>query len=486
MTIRKRLYLSNILMVATPILLTILVVGAFFLTLSQTFGNDFYQQWQQNEAYTKAYEHMEELQEAKNSRDLPQQLQQFHDEHPNPFLSLLVYDKSGKLIQQLGSYQADELTQQMGQGQQQVNSLSLDQLRIDRFFVGAETVLLVNTDYHSLIEEELIDHKDLLKLAFFSALVLGILFVTVTNFYLARFIYRPINVALDILTDGVNQLAAGNLDWRIDYAPEDEFKAVVANFNDMARRLQQMVALQEKNSESHKELIAGISHDLRTPLTAIKAYVEGLEQGVAATPVMQARYLQTISQKTDHLNQLVDQLFLFSKLDLGDYPFRLETLDIGRFLSSFVNSLKAEYRQRGLTITLEISSWGEYVRADPAELRSVFLNLLENTLKYGNLADNQLRISQFSREQTAVIRFVDNGPGIAADQQEAIFDVFYRGDKARTQPNQGSGLGLAIAKKIIEGQAGQIAAGSSPTGGLLIEIRLPLQEEPSHEEHSDH
>ncbi|MDT2740614.1 ATP-binding protein [Enterococcus canintestini] len=449
------------------------------MAIIHIFGNNFYQQWKENEIYAKDYEKIEKFQNDWRNSDkrtsLEQEFQQFYENQPNRFISVFMYDSKGELIQQSGVYKEDSLIKQIVL-QKKNRAIVLDELRIDRWEIGSYIVLLVNQNYHNFLEEELVDHKELLEVTFFSVLILTVLFVTLTNVFLARFIYRPISHALDTLTNGVTEIASGNLDWRIDYSNQDEFKSVVTNFNEMASRLQDMAATQEKNDENQKELIAGISHDLRTPLTAIKAYVEGIEQGVANTPTMQKKYLNIISKKTDDLNHLVNQLFLFSKVNIGDYPANLTRVNIGNFISQFVNSVKDEYRQRGLQLYIEISSYEDYVAVDQNELRTVFINFLENTLKYGNKENNRLFISQFRQENQVIIKFEDNGPGVAEEQLTNIFDVFYRGDKARTQPNRGSGLGLAIAKKMIEIQFGKIYAGKSKYGGLQITICLPMME----------
>ena len=459
--------------------MTLVVLGVLFLAIIHIFGNNFYQQWKENEIYAKDYEKIEKFQNDWRNSDkrtsLEQEFQQFYENQPNRFISVFMYDSTGELIQQSGVYKEDSLIKQIVL-QKKNRAIVLDELRIDRWEIGSYIVLLVNQNYHNFLEEELVDHKELLEVTFFSVLILTVLFVTLTNVFLARFIYRPISHALDTLTNGVTEIASGNLDWRIDYSNQDEFKSVVTNFNEMASRLQDMAATQEKNDENQKELIAGISHDLRTPLTAIKAYVEGIEQGVANTPTMQKKYLNIISKKTDDLNHLVNQLFLFSKVNIGDYPANLTRVNIGNFISQFVNSVKDEYRQRGLQLYIEISSYEDYVAVDQNELRTVFINFLENTLKYGNKENNRLFISQFRQENQVIIKFEDNGPGAAEEQLTNIFDVFYRGDKARTQPNRGSGLGLAIAKKMIEIQFGKIYAGKSKYGGLQITICLPMME----------
>jgi hypothetical protein len=172
--------------------------------------------------------------------------------------------------------------------------------------------------------------------------------------------------------------------YRIAYAARDEFAGVCADFNEMAGRFLDMVNARQKDDENRRELIAGISHDLRTPLTSIKAYIEGLEAGVAATPESRARYINTIKSKAGDLEHIIAQLFLFSKLDIGSFPFRMETFDIGLALSEFVKTAGEEYRQKGLCLDLAENTRGIRVTADRVQLGNVFANILENSVKYGN------------------------------------------------------------------------------------------------------
>ena len=127
-----------------------------------------------------------------------------------------------------------------------------------------------------------------------------------------------------------------------------------------------------------------------------------------------------------------------------------------------------------MTILLGVHSFQTQVEIDPEQLRNVIINIVENTLKYGAPTVNQLVIEQYEQSEQVVITFSDNGPGVPEAQQEKLFDVFYRGDQARTQPGKGSGLGLAIARRVVESQAGTIEARTSSSGGLQIRIHLPI------------
>ncbi|GHU49573.1 hypothetical protein FACS1894127_3110 [Clostridia bacterium] len=260
----------------------------------------------------------------------------------------------------------------------------------------------------------------MVALLFVAALFLLIYF---TNRFLTRFVFRKVEQPLEMLSDGVRHIKEGNLNYRIVYNSEDEFKPICEDFNEMAARLKTSVDETLKNERSRKELIAGISHDLRSPLTSIKAYAEGLLDGVAVTPAAQRAYLQIIKAKTDDVNHLVSQLFLFSKMDMGDYPVNLERLDIGQELSGFAVAVAEDYQARGLMVVCGELPKNTYILADPTQLRRVFTNILDNSAKYRSKEAAQAEISCAAKNGAIKIIFDDNGAGVAAYALPKLFDV---------------------------------------------------------------
>ena len=294
-----------------------------------------------------------------------------------------------------------------------------------------------------------------------------------TNRFLTKFVFSKVEQPLEMLSDGVHQIRDGNLDHRINYSIKDEFQPICEDFNEMAVRLSDMVNARQKDEINRRELIAGISHDLRTPLTSVKAYLEGLEKGVASTPETQQRYLDTIKNKANDMEYIINQLFLFSKLDVGNFPFHLEVIDIGLELSGFIDSHKKEYDEKGLNLSLIQTIKNTYVEIDVVEFRNVIYNILENSVKYKMNEHGEISISCRKTGNDVIIAFADDGPGVSEEALSEIFDIFYRSDKSRNDPSKGSGLGLAISKKIIERLGGEIIAKNIPGGGLAVEITLP-------------
>jgi signal transduction histidine kinase len=317
---------------------------------------------------------------------------------------------------------------------------------------------------------------------YFMVLIFFALLVIISNALTYRF-SRTIIRPLDILSEGVRQIHDNNLAYRIIYDAHDEFHPVCEAFNEMAGRLELSVAQQQKDEANRRELIAGISHDLRTPLTSIKGYLEGLETGIAATPEMRKNYLAVIKNKTIDLEHIIEQLFLFSKLDMDEFPLALRRVDLTRAVSDMIQEAENEYARRGLTLQFGEMQKGIFVDADVLWLRNVIVNILENSVKYktreqgGMIITCTLVPAQGLREclPCVELRLIDDGPGVPAEKLEKLFDVFYRSDPSRNK--KGSGIGLAIGRKIIERMGGTIHAELPEAGGLAIVIRLPLRQE---------
>jgi signal transduction histidine kinase len=310
----------------------------------------------------------------------------------------------------------------------------------------------------------------------FVALALVSIVATLINHLFSFRLIKNITHALQSLSEGVRQIHGNNLSYRIAYEANDEFRPVCEAFNEMAGRLENSVAQRQKDEANRRELIAGISHDLRSPLTAINGSLEGLETGIASTPEMRKKYFETIRKKTADLEHTIEQLFLFSKLDMNEFPLVLRRVDFSLAVSDMIEEAGDEYAHRGLELNLGEMRRGIYVDADVVWLRNVIINILENSVKYKTRQRGAMTITCTGGNAVpcAELRLADDGPGVPAEKLEKLFDVFYRSDPSRSK--KGSGIGLAISRKIIELMGGVIHAELPEAGGLAIVIRLPLKQ----------
>ncbi|MDR1625300.1 MAG: HAMP domain-containing histidine kinase [Spirochaetia bacterium] len=287
------------------------------------------------------------------------------------------------------------------------------------------------------------------------------------NYRLIKNIVRPLRP----LGEGVRQIHDNNLAFRIDYQNDDEYRPICDAFNEMAARLETSSAQKRKDEANRRELIAGISHDLRTPLTSIRGCLEGLETGVASTPQMREQYFATIKNKTEDMEHIIEQLFLFCKLDMNEFPLTLRRVALMPVIADMIEEAAQEYERRGLDIHIVEGRQDVFVSADTLLLRNVLINILENSVRYKTKERAFMEISAGIVNNSVFLRFTDDGPGVAADILSKLFDVFYRADPSRSA--KGSGLGLAISKKIIEHMGGAMHAELPDSGGLAVVIRLP-------------
>lgn len=305
-------------------------------------------------------------------------------------------------------------------------------------------------------------------------ILLAILLVYLINRHLVKKIYKQIVDPIDILANGVNEISNGNLEYRINYDGDDEFSDVCKAFNEMANAVLEMTERQKKEEQNRKELIAGISHDLRTPLTSIKAYVVGIENGIAKTPQMQQKYLATINQKAEELEHIINQLFMFSKLDIGEFPFAMEQVNLKEVLEQLILEMKDEYKANGVTLQNEPIPDNIISSIDVIQFKNIIQNIWSNTARYKDKEHATSTLCCKTNGQQVTITITDDGPGVPENAVDKLFDLFYRTDDSRQNVALGSGLGLAICSKIIQGFGGEICAKNVAPHGLTIELTLPL------------
>lgn len=482
MTIKRRLFWSNILMIFVPVFATALIgiacIGFIWFAFVNGFGIDIHDQEEFDIVCALISEKAEDA--IKKDSDF------------STFESLL--DSNGmtvricsgrEIIYSYGDQSADDdalytAANSLGDGAtvtQNGHVLHRSEIKAKE---TTYTLYLSGryNNIHSYANLKIVAAFTVMLIAF--AIFLSIL---LTNRFLTKFVLRRIEEPLDILAGGVHELRDGNLDFRITYHHQDEFQPVCEDFNEMAGRLKESVQRLQQQEISRKELIAGISHDIRSPLTSIQAYVEGLIDGVAKTSESQSRYLQTIKTKAEDLEHIVAGLFFYSKMELGEYQDNSHELCLEQVIADTISPLQEEYFQKGLVISMDLEPVKLY--ADPVQIARIVTNILENSLKYKNKSQGHLKISLRKTEAGSRLAFADDGPGVADEELPRLFEVFYRSDPARQNPNKGSGLGLAIVAGIVEHIGGSVRALHSELGGLEICIEF-LSEEIRHGENTDH
>ncbi|WP_163102581.1 sensor histidine kinase [Peribacillus alkalitolerans] len=315
--------------------------------------------------------------------------------------------------------------------------------------------------------------KNLFPILICVLLILLIVTNGILNYLVTRSIVNPLH-SLKLATEKIRD---GDLNFKVTPGTRDEIGQLTMAYEEMRQRLKDSIDLQLKYEENRKELISNISHDLRTPITAIKGYVEGIKDGVADTPQKMDKYLSTIYRRAIDMDSLIDDLFLFSKLDLKKIQFNFEEIDIIRYINYFIEELSWDFEEKGIDVQFHVDLDNPVlVIADREKLKRVFVNIIQNSIKHMKKDEKIIQFSVVNKGKNIEIEISDNGNGIEPSSLSYIFERFYREDNARNTSTGGSGLGLAIAKQIITEHGGEIRVTSEIGRGTSIFFTLKFSE----------
>ena len=296
-------------------------------------------------------------------------------------------------------------------------------------------------------------------------------------------IYRSIAVPLVKLRKATRNIKEGNLDFVLEVEGNDEFSQLCQDFEEMRKRLKESTEEKILMDKENKELISNISHDLKTPITAVKGYVEGIMDGVADTPEKMDRYVRTIYNKTNEMDHLINELTFYSKIDTNRIPYTFSKLNVEDYFSDCAEELGLEMETRGIELV-----YANYVEkdvqviADGEQIRRVIHNIVSNAIKYMEKPREIIQIRVKDVGDFIQVEIEDNGKGIAAKDLPYIFDRFYRTDVSRNSSKGGSGIGLSIVKKIMEDNGGKVWATSSlGIGTIMYFVLRKYQEVPVNE-----
>ena len=319
---------------------------------------------------------------------------------------------------------------------------------------------------------------------FFTALVILIF----TSVSIGLWIYRSVAAPLVKLRKATQNIKEGNLDFVLEVDGTDEFAELCRDFEEMRRRLKESAEEKVLLDKENKELISNISHDLKTPITAVKGYVEGIMDGVADTPEKMDRYVRTIYNKTNEMDHLINELTFYSKIDTNRIPYTFSKLNVDDYFSDCAEEVGLELETRG--IQLYYANYVEkdvLVIADGEQIRRVIHNIISNAIKYMDKPKGVIQIRVKDVGDFIQVEIEDNGKGIASKDLTYIFDRFYRTDVSRNSSKGGSGIGLSIVRKIIEDHGGKIWANSKlGCGTVMYFVLRKYQEVPVNEQNTNH
>ena len=296
-------------------------------------------------------------------------------------------------------------------------------------------------------------------------------------------IYRSIAVPLVKLKKATKNIKEGNLDFVLEVEGNDEFSQLCQDFEEMRKRLKESTEEKILMDKENKELISNISHDLKTPITAVKGYVEGIMDGVADTPEKMDRYVRTIYNKTNEMDHLINELTFYSKIDTNRIPYTFSKLNVEEYFSDCAEELGLEMETRGIELVYaNYVEKGVQVIADGEQIRRVIHNIVSNAIKYMEKPRGIIQLRVKDVGDFIQVEIEDNGKGIAAKDLPYIFDRFYRTDVSRNSSKGGSGIGLSIVKKIMEDHGGKVWATSRlGIGTIMYFVLRKYQEVPMNE-----
>lgn len=323
------------------------------------------------------------------------------------------------------------------------------------------------TDANAMVER--------LKSAANFAIIWGILVIVATAVILVGWLYLSILRPLNALRSATRQIQEGNLDFSLqDSISDDEIGQLCEDFEEMRMHLKEEIEVRIQYEQELRELISNISHDIKTPLTAIKGYAEGLIDGVADTPEKQEKYLKTIYAKANDMSALVDELSFYAKIDTNTMPYHFERVRVNDYFADCAEEHVDELELINIHMEFLSNVRAETeVMADREQLHRVMSNLIGNAVKYrGEKEEGSIKIQLWEEDAFVRVEVRDTGQGIAEKDLPNIFDRFYRADASRNSKQGGTGLGLAIVKKIIAEHGGEIYAESQMGEGTGIIFTL--------------
>ena len=328
------------------------------------------------------------------------------------------------------------------------------------------------------IISEISDNQMQVKLMTKDLLFTALIILVFTALSVGLWIYRSIAAPLVKLKKATQNIKEGNLDFVLEVEGNDEFAELCQDFEEMRRRLKESAEEKLLLDKENKELISNISHDLKTPITAVKGYVEGIMDGVADTPEKMDRYVKTIYNKTNEMDHLINELTFYSKIDTNRIPYTFSKLNVEDYFGDCAEEVGLELETRGIELV-----YANYVEsdvlviADGEQIRRVIHNVIGNAIKYMEKPRKIIQIRVKDVGDFIQVEVEDNGKGIAGKDLVSIFDRFYRTDVSRNSSKGGSGIGLSIVKKIVDDHGGKVWATSRLGIGTIMYFVLRKYQE---------
>ncbi len=315
---------------------------------------------------------------------------------------------------------------------------------------------------------------------FFEVVFAIMIILVLTAIMLMIWIYQSMVTPIRKLQVAAENIKEGNLDFKIENEAggDDEISELCTSFEEMRRRLKENAEEKIIAEQESKDLISNIAHDLKTPITAVKGYAEGILDGVANTPEKIDKYVRTIYSKANEMDTLINELTLYSKIDTNKIPYNFAKINVEKYFADCIEEIGVDLETKGIGLAYyNYTDSNVVVIADPEQLRRVVNNIVGNSVKYMDKSNGFINIRIKDVGDFIQVEIEDNGRGIPAKDLPYVFDRFYRGDVSRNSATGGSGIGLSIVKKIMEDHGGKIWATSKEGTGTVMYFVIRKYEE---------
>lgn len=324
---------------------------------------------------------------------------------------------------------------------------------------GSKGSIFIITRVHSIISRRLL-------IDMFIAICVILL---LTSLMLTKWIQKGVFTPINSLNVAMQKIKEGNFDYRLSTDATGEIGELYRNYEDMRLRLKETTEEQLQQEKQNKELISNISHDLKTPITAIKGYMEGIMDGVADTPEKMDKYIKTVYNKANDMDRLINELTIYSGIDNNRIPYHFHRINVAEYFGDCVEEVGLELDSHNIKLNYSnLVDPDTQIIADPEQMKRVINNIISNSEKYIDKEQGVIDIRILDEVDSIRVEIEDNGKGIAAKDLPKIFERFYRTDASRNSTKGGSGIGLSIVKKIIEDHGGYIWATSKEGEGTCM------------------
>lgn len=328
------------------------------------------------------------------------------------------------------------------------------------------TTFLIISYFSMFLSTEVIGWLSLLTLA--SALVSFVVYYLLTS---------PVERSIQRLTEEAGHMSTQDFGSIIPEEGPSEIRLLTRQFNEMSKRLSESFETIQKAESSRKELVANISHDLRTPMASIRAFIQAIQDGVVDDPKSKAQYMQTISLEVERLDHMIQQLFELSVYDSGQLQVHKTAIVADQWLIEIMEHERFALENKQIEVNIQLPERVSDLYMDKEKMKRVMINLLDNAIRHSE-SHSKITVSLTSEHDCFVITVEDEGEGISLEHLPHLFDRTYRVEASRNRKYAGTGLGLAIAKHIVKAHGGAISVSSIVGEGTRFRIELPKGEPP--------